>query len=193
MGAFGKVAYTENEEVVKETIAENFSTQSVVEEQVEKFDNSYSVKLQELYEEYDKVTLDEDRIKEVTQIKVNAVAKKVPFKVALVMTTSVIVALLLAFLCIYNITVINGMTTSIDYLQEEVTQYEYALSDAQALYNNLTSEENIQNELVNMGYGSITSSNIEAIDVANSVEVQDLQAETNWFDAVCNFISRIFG
>ena len=142
-----------------------------------------------------KITLvgNEDRIKEVTQIKVNAVAKKVPFKVALVMTTSVIVALLLAFLCIYNITVINGMTTSIDYLQEEVTQYEYALSDAQALYNNLTSEENIQNELINMGYGSITSSNIEAIDVANSVEVQDLQAETNWFDAVCNFISRIFG
>ena len=65
MSAFGKVAYTENENVAKETIAENFNTQSVVEEQVEKFDNSYSVKLQELYEEYDKVTLDEDRIKEV--------------------------------------------------------------------------------------------------------------------------------
>ena len=193
MSAFGKVTYTENDEVAKETIAENFSTQTAVEAQVEKFDNSYSVKLQELYEEYDKVALDEDRIKEVTQIKVNAVVKKVPFKVALVMTTSVIIAILLAFLCIYNITVIKGMSSSINYLQEEVAQYEYALSDAQALYNNLTSEDNIQNELIDMGYGSITSSNIEAIEVADSVEVQDLQSETNWFDSVCNFISRIFG
>lgn len=193
MSAFGKVAYTENENVAKETIAENFNTQSVVEEQVEKFDNSYSVKLQELYEEYDKVTLDEDRIKEVTQIKVNAVAKKVPFKAALIMTTSIIITLLLAFLCIYNIAVINGMSNGIDYLQEEVTRYEYSLAEAQTLYENLTSEENIQSELINMGYGDITSSNIVAIDVADSVEVQDLQAETNWFDAVCNFISRIFG
>ena len=40
MSAFGKVAYTENESIAKESVNENFSTQSVVEEQVEKFDNS---------------------------------------------------------------------------------------------------------------------------------------------------------
>lgn len=192
MSAFGRVAYTENENIAQETVAENFSTQSVVEEQVEKFDNSYSVKLQELYEEYNKVTLDEDRIKEVTQIKVNAVSTKVPFKLALVMTTSIIITLLLAFLCIYNITVINGMTGGIDYLQEEVTQYEYTLAEAQAIYNGLTSEDNIQAELKDMGYAS-SNVNVEAIEVANSVEVQDLQADTNWFDAICNFISQIFG
>ena len=193
MSAFGKVAYTENDNIVKETTSENFNSQSVVEEQVDKFDNSYSVKLQELYNEYDKVTLDEERIREVTQIKVNAVSKKVPFKLALVMTTSIIITLLLAFLCIYNITVINGMSSGINYLQEEVAQYEYNLAEAQTLYGKYTSEENIQSELKDLGYDNITSSNIVAINVADSVEVQDLQAETNWFDAVCNFISQIFG
>ena len=193
MSAFGKVAYTENDNIVKETTSENFNAQSVVEEQVDKFDNSYSVKLQELYNEYDKVTLDEERIREVTQIKVNAVSKKVPFKLALVMTTSIIITLLLAFLCIYNITVINGMSSGINYLQEEVAQYEYNLAEAQTLYGKYTSEENIQSELKDLGYDNITSSNIVAINVADSVEVQDLQAETNWFDAVCNFISQIFG
>ena len=193
MSAFGKVAYTENDNAIKETTSQNFNNQSVVDEQVEKFDNSYSVKLQELYNEYDKVTLDEERIKEVTQIKLNAVSKKVPFKMALIMTTSIIITLLLAFLCIYNITVINGMSSGIDYLQEEVAQYEYNLAEAQALYGTLTSEENIQNELKDMGYGDVASSNMVAINVADSVEVQDLQAETNWFDAVCNFISQIFG
>ncbi|MBE5757630.1 MAG: hypothetical protein E7345_01690 [Clostridiales bacterium] len=193
MSAFGKVAYTENDNIAKETTSENFSNQSVIEEQVEKFDNNYSVKLQELYNEYDKVALNEDRLKEVTQIKVNAVSKKVPFKLALVMTTSIIITLLLAFLCIYNITVINGMASDISYTREEVTRYEYDLSQAQALYGDLTSTEGIKSELAEKGYESVTSSNIVAIDVADSVEVTDLQADTNWFDAVCNFVSQIFG
>ena len=84
------------------------------------------------------------------------------------------------------------MNGSIDYLQEEVSQYEYTLAEAQAIYNGLTSEDNIQAELKEMGYDS-SNVNVEAIDVADSVVVEDLKAETNWFDAICNFVSQIFG
>jgi hypothetical protein len=193
MSAFGKVAYSENDEIAQESVIEEFDKSSTIDEQVEKFDNSYSVKLQELYDEYGKITIDEDKIKEVTQIKTNAVNTSVPFRVALVMSVGMIVTLLLAFLCIYNISVINNAGANIEYLQEEVNAYESELVDAQKLYNNLTSEDAIIDELVNMGFGAESSSNIVAIEVADKSPVVELEASTNWFDGVCNFIAQIFG
>lgn len=194
MSAYGKVSYTENDMETTENVKEEFETTSAVSEQVEKFDNSYTqAKLKDLYEQYDKITIDEEKLKSVTQVKTNAVSKKVPFRVTLYMTTAMLVTLLLAFLCIYNISVINGVGTSIEYLQEEVINYEYDLSNARATYESLTSVEDIQSELTDMGYSEVTSSNIVAISVPEKTEVIELQAETNWFDAFCNFLSRIFG
>jgi len=194
MSAYGKVTYAENNEVATETVTENIQETSAVENQVSKFDTSYTVeKLQELYNEYDKITLDEEKIKAVTQVKVNAVSAKVPFRTKLVLTTGVIVTLLLAFLCIYNIFVINNMGTSINCLQEEVIEYEYDYVQAERLYNDLTSVDGIQSELNAMGYGEIASSNIVAVSVPDKTEVIELQGETNWFDSLCNFLSQIFG
>lgn len=195
MSAFGKSALFNGENIASETVKEDFETNSTVENQVSKFDNSYSTneKLQELYNEFDKITLDENKIKEFTQVKVNAVSSKVPFRVALAMSTVLIVTLLLAFLCVYNIFVINGMSNNISYLQEEVASAEYDLTQAQGLYDNLTSTENIQKELAEMGYSEMTSSNVVAVSVPESVEVHELQGQTNWFDTICNFLSRIFG
>lgn len=194
MSAYGKVSFNDSD-VAREVVSSDATPNSVVEEQVSKFDNNYATneKLQELYNEFDKITLDQDKLKEYTQIKTNAVAKKVPFRLALTMTTTLIVTVLLIFLCVYNIFVINGMTKNINYLQEEVVSAEYDLTKAQGLYDNLTSTDNIKNELTDMEYSEIPSSNIVAVNVPESVEVKDLQGQTNWFDAVCNFLSRIFG
>ncbi len=194
MSAYGKVSFNDSD-VAREVVSSDATPNSVVEEQVSKFDNNYATneKLQELYNEFDKITLDQDKLKEYTQIKTNAVAKKVPFRLALTMATTLIVTVLLIFLCVYNIFVINGMTSNINYLQEEVVSAEYDLTKAQGLYDNLTSTDNIKNELTDMEYSEIPSSNIVAVNVPESVEVKDLQGQTNWFDAVCNFLSRIFG
>ena len=194
MSAYGKLSFTDNEEVSQEVLTQNFSTESTVEEQVNKFDTTYTAeKLQELYSEYDKITLDQEKINTLTQVKTNAVSRQVPFRIALVMTTTVLVTLLLAFLCIYNIFVINGMSSNINYLQEEVTSYEYDLVQAEGLYQNLTNTNNIQNELTEMGFESIASSNVVAVSIPGKVEVIELQGQTNWFDGFCNFVSRIFG
>ena len=194
MSAYGKVSFNDSD-VAREVVSSDATPSSVVEEQVSKFDNNYATneKLQELYNEFDKITLDQDKLKEYTQIKTNAVAKKVPFRLALTMATTLIVTVLLIFLCVYNIFVINGMTSNINYLQEEVVSAEYDLTKAQGLYDNLTSTDNIKNELTDMEYSEMPSSNIVAVNVPESVEVKDLQGQTNWFDAVCNFLSRIFG
>lgn len=195
MSAYGKVSYVNGEDSVNETLTQNFEGQTGVEEQVNKFDNTYATneKLQELYNEFDKITLDQDKIKEYTQVKTNAVSRAIPFRVALTMSTVLLVTVLMVFLCIYNIFVINNMSKSITYLQEEVVSAEYDLTQSKGLYDKLTSTENIQKELSDMGYTDIDSSNIVAVSVPEKVEVAQLQGQTNWFDAICNFISRILG
>ena len=116
MSAFGKVNYTESETSLVESTAEELVAESVVEKQVEKFDNSFNTdKLQELYAEYDKITIDEEKVKNLTQIRANALITHIPFRMALGLTTTAIVTILLAFLCIYNIFVINGIDNSIRY------------------------------------------------------------------------------
>lgn len=195
MSAYGKVSYVNGEDSANETLTQDFEGQTGVEEQVNKFDNTYATneKLQELYNEFDKITLDQNKIKEYTQVKTNAVSKAIPFRVALTMSTVLLVTVLMVFLCIYNIFVINNMSKSITYLQEEVVSAEYDLTQSKGLYDKLTSTENIQKELSDMGYTDIDSSNIVAVSVPEKVEVAQLQGQTNWFDAICNFISRIFG
>ena len=195
MSAYGKVSYVNGEDSANETLTQDFEGQTGVEEQVNKFDNTYATneKLQELYNEFDKITLDQDKIKEYTQVKTNAVSKAIPFRVALTMSTVLLVTVLMVFLCIYNIFVINNMSKGITYLQEEVVSAEYDLTQSKGLYDKLTSTENIQKELSDMGYTDIDSSNIVAVSVPEKVEVAQLQGQTNWFDAICNFISRIFG
>ena len=52
MSAYSKVQLTETENIANETVVQTENQESVVNEQVGKFDNSYEVKLQELYKEY---------------------------------------------------------------------------------------------------------------------------------------------
>ena len=194
MSAFGKVNFAETENTVVESTMEAEVVESAVEKQVEKFDNSFSTdKLQELYAEYDKITIDEEKVKSLTQIKANAISNRVPFRLALGVTTTAIVTLLLVFLCVYNIFVINGIDNSIRYLQEEVISYEQTLVQSEGMYRQLTDPSNIKTELNEMGYSDISSSNVVAVSVGDKAEVIELQGETNWFDGVCNFISQLFG
>lgn len=194
MSAYGKVSYNETENMANETVLENVQNVGTIESQVNKFDTSYAVeKLQELYNEYDKIVLDDSKIKSYSTVQTNAVSRSVSFRSVLVLSTTVIVTLLLAFLCIYNIFVINNIKGNISYLQEEVTSYEYEYSQAMETYSELTSMEGIQQELAQMGYTDMASSNIVAVSVPEKTEVIELQGETNWFDKVCNFVGQIFG
>lgn len=192
MSAFGQVSYGEDNDIAVESVSQENSTMSTIEKQVDKFDTNYNAeKLQELYNEYDRITIDEEKLKSLTQVKANAVTKKVPFRLALAMGTTLIVTLLLAFLCIYNVFVINNMSSSIGYLQEEVVSCEETLVRSEGLYNQLTDPSDIKGELESLGYTEITS--VSTLTVPESAEVIELRGETNWFDAFCNFLSRIFG
>ena len=203
MSAFGKVTYNENENTAVESVVEEIENVSALDKQVEKFDTNISAdKLQKLYEEYDKITIDEEKIKSFTQVKANAVSKAMPFRLVLGITTTAIVSVLLLFLCVYNIFVINGMSDSISYLQGEVVSYQQELVQSEGVYKQNSDLSNIGNSLE--GYVPMekvdesTSSEdlgnkIVTVSVPESAEVIELQGETNWFDSICNFLSRVFG
>ena len=203
MSAFGKVTYNENENTAVESVVEEIENVSALDKQVEKFDTNISAdKLQKLYEEYDKITIDEEKIKSFTQVKANAVSKAMPFRLVLGITTTAIVSVLLLFLCVYNIFVINGMSDSISYLQGEVVSYQQELVQSEGVYKQNSDLSNIGNSLA--GYVPMekvdesTSSEdlgnkIVTVSVPESAEVIELQGETNWFDSICNFLSRVFG
>jgi hypothetical protein len=84
--------------------------------------------------------------------------------------------------------IINSQTN--DYSQAYATIQAIAVLETNDC---LVDSNNIQSELLDMGYGEVASSNIMTITVPEKTEVVELQAETNWFDAVCNFLSQIFG
>lgn len=191
MGAYSKVQFVDTDTVAQENVVEKVDSNSAINEEVSKFDNSYEVKLQELYKEYDKITLDEEKIKSMTEIKVNASKKSLSFRMGLALTTTVAVAIMLVFLCIYNIFVINGMTGDINYLQQEVASSRYELVEAERAYNSNLDSNAIQKELKDKQFGVVDS--VESIDVPEKTVVIELESSTNWFDAICNFLSRVFG
>ena len=104
-----------------------------------------------------------------------------------------IVSLVTILITLCNVFVINGMDNSIRYLQEEVISYEQSLAEAEGVYTQLTDPSNIKAELAEMGYTDVASSNIVTVSVGEKADVIELQGETNWFDAICNFLSRVFG
>ena len=59
--------------------------------------------------------------------------------------------------------------------------------------NNLNDTSNIMSELGSNGYFEVSDSDLVYVEVSNAAPVADPTGSTNWFDAVCNFVSSIFG
>lgn len=195
MSSYGKILFSNDNNTATENVEEVSQNDDVVEKQVEKFDTNYSNdRLQDLYKEFDAVTVDEDFVKTAQSVKADVVAKSnLSAKTKLYISTACIVSLLLLFLVIYNVFVINSMGSSIQVLQTEVASAEYELAQSSELYDTLTNETNIQSELTENGYSQMSSDQVKTINVAKKVAVDTLKGETNWFDAFCNFISKIIG
>lgn len=183
MADYRKIMF--NNASMTETI-EN-SRDSQVNSQVDRFSTDYTAdKLNELYNEFDSITLDNSAIDTITQR--NAVAK-VSARAKLYLVAGCVIASLLLFLMIYNIFVISRMNNSINILQDNLTYQEYQLNDKQDLVDDLTSGLT-ETKLNEMGYDEVLSENVVTI---NSSNYAPLEGESNWFDKLCGFIGNIFG
>lgn len=191
MGAYKRVVLTEKANSMP-------TTNSVVQKQMNKFDNTYtSKKLNDLYNEFDSITFGNDVVNS-TIIKENAVEVQKPyatFKAIVYLTTVIVVTLLLAFLAIYNIFVINNLNSNIQLLQEDVTTAQSQYDSVKLQYTKLTEQE--MEELINStlqgNYGDISNNGIIDVDLLQTISDSQPEISTNWFDQVCTFLSSVFG
>jgi len=186
MADYKKIMF--NNTHMTETIDDVESTQ--VNSQVDKFSTDYTAdKLNELYNEFDSITLDNSAIDTITQRNAQSITK-VSARAKLYITAGCVIAALLLFLMIYNFFVISRMNNSINILQDDLTYQEYQVTDKARQVNSLTDEEVLRQQLDGMGYSEISSENVVAL---NSTGYAALQGESNWFDKFCGFIGDIFG
>lgn len=179
-----------NNNSITETVDE--VDDSALNSQVDKFSTDYTAdKLNELYNEFDSITLDNSAIDTITQRNVQAVSK-VSARAKLYVTAGCVIAALLLFLMIYNFFVISRMNNSISILQDDLTYQEYQVADKANKIDDLTDDAVLKQQLKDMGYAEVSSENVITINsTGNGYEA--LQGESNWFDKLCGFIGNIFG
>ncbi len=184
--------------ILKETETDRVDmSEAAVEQQLSKFDTSYtSKKLNDLYNEFDSITFNDEQ-KETTIVKNNAVDVQVnpSFKVKVYLTTAIIITCLLAFLAIYNIFVINDLNVGIKMLQENVAQSEVTLNSLQAQVSGMSEEElkALITETFGGEYASMAANGYYEIPNLTVQTTSQVQADTNWFDGLCSFVSNVFG
>lgn len=169
---------TMDDELVTTAKADNFSTDYTAD------------KLNELYNEFDSITLDNSAIDTITKRDADVV--KVSARTKLYLTTGFVITALLLFLMIYNFFVISSLNNSIDILQDDITYQEYQVTDKARKVNDLTNDSVLRDELTEMGYSDISSSEIIVMN-SGSANYVPLEGESNWFDKFCEFIGSIFG
>lgn len=177
-----------NSNSITETVDEDYST---VDTQVEKFSTDYTAnKLNELYNEFDSITLDNSAIDTITQRNAKA-STKVSARAVLYLSASCLIVALLMFLMVYNFFVINRVSSSIDILQDDLTYQEYQVMDKANKLDDLTDDAVLKSQLKNMGYSEVSSEKIVLNSAAGTYAA--VEGETNWFDQFCEFVGQVFG
>lgn len=113
-------------------------------------------------------------------------------KVRLVCFLLVVTALL--FLIIYNFIAMAYLRTNIATIQNSIQTEQTQITDLKSQINALTNNEAILQRVVEAGFSAEIAPNatVALVEVPKSVE-KDVQAQTNWFNDLCLFISSIFG
>ena len=91
---------------------------------------------------------------------------------------------------IYNFAVINSLNSGIQLLQNNVVA-------EQNSYNQIVEYTNgnavkIKENLEAQGYSVIQEGDVVGIELGETKAIYELKGETNWFDALCDFVSNLF-
>lgn len=186
MAGFKRVVLTERED----SLTQKVDNIEAVSEPV--FDNSYtSTKLNDLYKEFDSITLDENTLELAKEESVAKVHMSTRQKIYL--SAGIVIAILMLFMAIYNIFVINNLNSDIDILQKDIAKQEYEIATKTRNLDNLTSASQVTEDLVELGYSAEAMNNAIYVDVPESVDYDEVEIKGNWWDSFCDFVSSIFG
>ena len=192
MSALKRVVLTEKSDVVTQNVVPN---DEITEQnrQANNFDTDYTdQKLNDLYKEFDSITVNEtDLLNDTQTLAKDEVKMSVKAKIRL--TAGIVIAALLVFLAIYNIFVINDYKMSIESINGDIATNESVLENSVSQYNALTDTTDIEIELESEGYTDMNSFSKVRINTKQSTNRQEPEVNTNWWDRFCSFIASIFG
>ncbi len=189
MARLSKFVLTETKRDLTSSV-DNVSVKPAVEKQIDKFSSNYtSKKINELYNEFDAITLSPKEIEDNQEHSIEG--NKHSFKTMLILGVSAIVSLLLGAMFIYNIFVIKDYSSSIDLLQRDVAVSQAQMDISYEKYTQLSDQVSISEELAKEGYQQ--AGETVSIKRLPRIEVKQKDAETNWFSRLCNFTAKVFG
>ncbi len=119
--------------------------------------------------------------------------EKVDFKSKVYLSTAVLVAVLLAFLTIFNIFVINNLNGGIKLLQQDVVSAELNLKDLYDTYKDLNNVSKLEERVQNSGFVELPENSIESVELIEITPPSTPTIQTNWFDRFCDFLSNMLG
>ena len=195
MAGYKKVILTERSNSLTATTTKDVESMSATTSQLDKFDTNYSSdKLNSIYNEYESIVINpEKNTLTKKDAYVQVVAKpELSFKTKVYITSATIVVALLIFLAVFNIFVINNMTSSIQLVEGNIVQEEVRLSDVIKDYNKLNNVAKWEEELRENGY-DVDAFISEKLNLIIPKEIGDESFDTNWFDQICDFVSQLFG
>ena len=102
------------------------------------------------------------------------------------------VSIILVILIVVNSATINNLNKDLNNTTNEINNVQTRIDDTIGDINDLTLEDNIYSSAGELGMEDVGDST-QKIDLLEKQEVNDYQRQTNVFDAICNFISSLFG
>jgi len=121
------------------------------------------------------------------------VKAKINFRGKLILAGYSCIVLLFGFLAIFNSFYNDNLNKDITTINNEITANESYLGDLYNTYSNLKKFETIESWAINNGATEITDANKISLIELELREKTETTKESNWFDAICDFISNLFG
>ncbi len=187
-----KIELRERSTTLKETAVEQKQA-----DPMKKFDYNYKAdKLGQLYDDYDKISAEEDNDIEfetpsiVKKHVATAKARQLSFGQKLSIGVGSAIVAMLMFLAIFNIFVINGASKSIQITNEEITQAEDRFGQALERLEQAKKANDKLDDIQDQ-YSNETNIVLSALDKVTTVKADRVSG--NWFDSLCDFFSSVFG
>ena len=128
-------------------------------------------------------TLNQEKVEKKSTFRLNARGK------IAICVFSIIFAALIAF-AIYNSVIISQLNTSVALKNQAVAGQTAVINDLTAEYNELAVGVE---EGVSMGYRPATDADFVEVVASPRATKTTSQIESNWFDRLCEFFSKLFG
>ena len=101
---------------------------------------------------------------------------------------------LLMFLFIYNFIAMASLNASIAGLESTIISEQTQINDLKSQIKGRSSESSIIDRAKDAGFSSEAKVNDEILIVdVPKIEINEVQAQTNWFNEFCKFVSSVFG